>query len=110
MLLIQNEEGAFLLEQKPPTGIWGGLWCPPQAQQLNNEMEIAHYKIKVGESLETVKHTFSHYHLLIKPVMAHITANNQMVADQSKQVWYKSSSQQQLGLAAPIKKLLDKYS
>ena len=110
MLLIQNKEGEFLLEQKPPSGIWGGLWCPPQVDQLNDEMEVAHYKIKLGEQLDTIKHTFSHYQLLIKPVKAHIISKSQMVADQTKQVWYKSSSQQQLGLAAPVKKLLEKYS
>ncbi len=110
MLLIQNDEGAFLLEQKPPTGIWGSLWCPPQVEQLENEMEIAHYTVKIDEPLETIKHTFSHFHLLIKPVTAQIISKRQMVTDQSNQIWYKTSSQQQLGLAAPVKKLLEKYS
>lgn len=110
MLLIQNDKSEFLLEQRPPTGIWGGLWCPPQVEKLENKMEIAHYNIKVGDSLEAIKHTFSHYHLLIKPVTAQIISKRQMVADQSKQIWYKTSSQQQLGLAAPVKELLNKYS
>jgi A/G-specific adenine glycosylase len=30
MLLIQDPDGAVLLERRPPQGIWGGLWCFPQ--------------------------------------------------------------------------------
>ena len=109
MLLIRNDEGAYLLEQKPPSGIWGGLWCPPQVDTLDDTMQVGDLTVEIGQPLDTIKHTFSHFHLLIKPVEARINGNTTMVAEQSAQLWYKSGSQQQLGLAAPVKKLLEKY-
>src|SRR5690606_24531721 len=28
--IVQREDGAVLLEKRPPTGLWGGLWTFPQ--------------------------------------------------------------------------------
>ena len=36
MLLIRNQRGEYLLQQNPPSGIWGGLWCPPQLTSLDH--------------------------------------------------------------------------
>ena len=55
------------------------------------------------------KHTFSHYHLEITPVMCRVKDKTQNVAE-AKQVWYKSQSNKALGLAAPVKKLMELYS
>ena len=30
MLIINNNQGSVLLERRPPTGIWGGLWSLPE--------------------------------------------------------------------------------
>ncbi|MEM7358851.1 MAG: A/G-specific adenine glycosylase [Pseudomonadota bacterium] len=107
VLLVENEQGEFLLTQKPPTGIWGGLWCPPQSDELKAELTIDGLNLGTGETLPTFKHTFSHFHLDITPVRAQIIKQAQKVTEASNQVWYKPHSQQQIGLAAPIKKLLE---
>ena len=70
-------------------------------------MSIGGLTLKPGENLTTFKHTFSHFHLDITPVRAQIIEQQQKVTEASKQVWYKPHSQQQIGLAAPIKKLLE---
>lgn len=107
LLLVENDRGEFLLTQKPPSGIWGGLWCPPQSDVLEDQLNIGGLSLGVGESLPTFKHTFSHFHLDITPVRAQIIMPGEKVTEASKQVWYKPHSQQQIGLAAPIKKLLE---
>lgn len=108
MLLIKNDEGEFLLQQNPPSGIWGGLWCPPQTPELEPNMPIGELTVNTLNELPMLKHTFSHYHLEITPVACQITEKPQIVAENSH-VWYKSSSSKALGLAAPVKKLLELY-
>ena len=108
MLLVKNQQDEFLLQQNPPSGIWGGLWCPPQVQQLANKPEF-----EVLKELPVLRHTFSHYHLDITPVLCRPQTSTQQVAESSSlytTIWYKSGSDTALGLAAPVKKLLEQYA
>ena len=108
MLMIQNDAGETLLQQNPPSGIWGGLWCPPQTNELNDVMTFAELSLQQKKVLPMLKHTFSHFHLEITPVLCSYT-KTQTVTEQSYR-WYKSDSSQALGLAAPVKKLLEMIS
>ena len=108
MLLVKDAEDAFLLQQNPPSGIWGGLWCPPQVQELAAEHELGEFNIETLERLPVYKHTFSHFHLEITPVLCRVTDRSQSVAE-NNYLWYKPQSNQALGLAAPVKKLLERY-
>jgi len=120
MLLIKNDEGAVLLKQRPPAGIWGGLWCPPEIDSLNNELKVGTFEldglvIQSETPLTSFRHTFSHYHLDITPVPATIAeaqssyqSNDTATTGESiNHVWYNPDSPAQLGLAAPVKKLLN---
>ena len=113
MLLIKNTNDEFLLQQNPPSGIWGGLWCPTQVDKLEANHQVGSINIETLETLPIYKHTFSHYHLEITPVLCRVIGATQAVAE-STQVWYKSqtdeSEQLKLGLAAPVKKLMELYS
>lgn len=109
MLLIKNEQDEFLLQQNPPSGIWGSLWCPAQVENLEVEHEIDGINVETIEKLPILKHTFSHFHLEITPVLCRPTGHANSIAE-NKQIWYKTNSEQALGLAAPVKKLLEMYS
>jgi A/G-specific adenine glycosylase len=73
--------------------------------------------VETLETLPILKHTFSHYHLEITPVLCRVIGDAQAIAE-STQVWYKSKSNKALsgsapikiGLAAPVKKLMELYS
>lgn len=108
MLLIKNDQDEFLLQQNPPTGIWGGLWCPPQVSNLTDEIQLNELTIEALQTLPMLKHTFSHFHLEITPVLAKIKRAQDVIAEKQT-IWYKSTSDTALGLAAPVKKLLEKY-
>ena len=109
MLLIRNAKGEYLLQQNPPSGIWGGLWGPPQVSELNAE-QLNEYHVTDTQALTTFKHTFSHYHLMITPVETKTNAAQEMVTEYAEQVWYNVNSTLQIGLAAPVKKLLKTHS
>lgn len=108
MLLIKNSDDAFLLQQNPPSGIWGGLWCPPQTSRLELPLKVGPHSLRIQQQLPMLKHTFSHYHLEITPVACRITSSQDGVAEDTH-IWYKTNSTQALGLAAPVKKLLELY-
>ncbi|MDR9435579.1 MAG: A/G-specific adenine glycosylase [Thiohalophilus sp.] len=114
MLILQNSAGEVLLEQRPPAGIWGGLWsfpeCPAQtparqwcAKQLGLETtELA--------PQPPLRHTFSHYHLDIQPLRGHITAQDSRIMEPSKRVWYNTRRPDERGLPAPVKALLQELA
>jgi len=116
MLLVKNAQDEFLLQQNPPSGIWGGLWCPAQVKKLEANHTVGNLNVETLETLPIFKHTFSHYHLEITPVLCRVNSETQVVAE-TNQVWYKSQSNkgtgattQKIGLAAPVKKLMELYS
>ncbi len=109
MLLVKNANDEFLLQKNPPSGIWGGLWCPPQKNSLSETLNVGRLNVEKLEELPIYKHTFSHYHLEIAPVLCRPEQHFNAVIE-GQQTWYKLGSEQALGLAAPVKALLRKYS
>ncbi len=107
LLLIQNSEGKILLEKRPSSGIWGGLWSLPEFLNPNSLKTDIHQKYgikpKTLKSLEPFRHTFTHFHLDISPVL---TVANKISLPGS--YWYDPLKPAALGLAAPVKKLLSK--
>jgi A/G-specific adenine glycosylase len=110
LLILVNAEGEVLLEQRPPAGIWGGLWSFPESaasddatlkQVLKNDWGLARPK---PEWLPERGHTFSHYHLRMRPVLLRPAAPAQ-VAERAQR-WCKLDALPALGLPAPIKQML----
>jgi A/G-specific adenine glycosylase len=110
MLLLRISAGEVLLEKRPPTGVWGGLWSFPECPM---EVEIAAWcRDRLGlEVLEIqpwrmLQHTFSHFHLDITPL--HITVKNPTPAimEGERFVWYNIRQPDERGLAAPVQRLL----
>ncbi|WP_019603804.1 A/G-specific adenine glycosylase [Teredinibacter turnerae] len=109
MLIMRNPQGQVLLLQRPPTGIWGGLWSFPEIETGTDcESHIAAQFGRVQHLTRwpVMRHTFSHYHLDIAPVVADLLPRPQNVAEADARVWYNLKNPPALGLAAPVKKLL----
>lgn len=109
-LLIENQQQQLLWLKRPPTGIWGGLWCLPQVdvEQLAELQTILeqqwHIKQLQLQPLAEFRHTFSHYHLMIKPVRVY--GEFTQVLEQMS-VWQQPKQAiAELGLPMPMQKLL----
>jgi len=110
MLLLRNDKSEVLLQQRPPTGIWGGLWCFPQCEP---DIDIKSwckknlgFNISNTTSGEHFSHTFSHYRLHITPIYAQANRSANSIMEAAPQLWYNRQQPQSLGLAAPVSKLL----
>ncbi len=100
-LILKNEQNEIYLEQRPPTGIWGGLWSFPEISNDNPPPEPSnHY-------LATQHHTFSHYHLELTPIIIQSGKQPHTIQDSSTAIWYTPAHSNKLGLAAPVKRLLN---
>lgn len=108
LLVIRDGRGRVLLEQRPPTGIWGGLWSFPEA---GSEDDIAATTQRLGVIPGTIhptaprRHTFSHYHLDYTPV--HIAASLSHRVGEAQILWTDPAAPGGIGLPAPVKALLD---
>lgn len=112
MLVLQNlQSTSVLLEKRPPSGIWGGLWSLPEipVNTSPDSFLIVHGLKKQAEEerWQPIRHTFSHYHLDITPVLISLKKSPDAVLEKGRWHWYDLQSPGQLGLAAPVKKLLD---
>jgi A/G-specific adenine glycosylase len=110
MLLIKDGT-QFLLEQRPAAGIWGGLWSFPEVTDLRDiEQHWAVDQTKL-EILEPFRHTFSHYHLEITPVVMNVDdLRVEHVMEERTTLWYNSVQPSEVGLAAPVKTLIHTLS
>ncbi|PTQ87548.1 A/G-specific adenine glycosylase [Agitococcus lubricus] len=106
-LLLENEKGQLLWVKRPPTGIWGGLWCLPElpvAIDLAQELKTRYGLIDAHiEARASFKHTFSHYHLWLKPL--YVRGTMLMVNDELSQ-WCDKEQALTLGLPKPMLTLL----
>ena len=110
MLLVQRD-GAVLLMRRPPAGIWGGLWSlheiGPEADPREWCRERFGTAPKTCVSRPVLRHTFSHFHLDIEPVELMLpTGAVAGIAEGADECWYRTDEPLQLGLAAPVKRLL----
>lgn len=117
MLLLSNDAGHIYLQQRPPTGLWGGLWGLPEAtcalrrdslkKWCREQLQFAPRDVLVWPGL---RHSFSHFHLDITPVHIRGEFLNSSIMDSANAVWYNTHQPDARGLAAPVKKLLDSYA
>lgn len=111
MLICQDEQRRILLEKRPDSGIWGGLWSFPEFEDetsINAFLANMRLSAKALEPWDEIKHTFSHFHLKIKPIRAQIDDSTQTIMEQGRWLWYSLEQETSVGLAAPIKTMLDK--
>jgi A/G-specific adenine glycosylase len=110
MLLLQNRAGELLLERRPPSGIWGGLWSLPECpheEDIGKRCRELGLLLDEAESWPAISHTFSHFQLEIEPWLCRVAeAPPGRVMEAAAAVWYKTQSFDQLGLPTPVKKLL----
>ena len=110
-LIAQNPEGALWLEKRPSSGIWGGLWCFPEVTCEQQAIEHCLDRWQLAPEgitrLAEFRHTFSHYHLDITPVIVTLPAHAEAVMDGDDCLWYNVHRAPQIGLAAPVARLLE---
>jgi len=114
MLLLINDRNEVVIEKRPATGIWGGLWSFPEISPgvAIDEWcrEATGFSVNRTEQWPVVRHTFTHFHLDITPVVAVAGISQGRVMEDGGRLWYNTNSKDELGFAAPVEKLLGRLA
>ncbi len=114
LLLLHLDHEGLLLERRPPSGIWGGLWSLPECELETDPTD--HCKTHMGLQVEELRplparrHTFTHFHLDIHPLVLQVNNNADCVMDGNERVWYNTAKPDSRGLAAPVARLIEEFS
>lgn len=111
MMVIPRIEQQVLMEKRPPTGIWGGLWCfyeIPQQGDLTQLLEKLSLTALSTTQLTSFRHTFSHFHLDITPLIVDCDPSEvKEIQHNTNQQWYNLTNKQDVGLAASTVQLIN---
>jgi A/G-specific adenine glycosylase len=109
MVILQHAD-TVLLEKRPATGVWGGLWCFPE---LASDEHIAaacrqRFSARIGaiEALPEIEHGFTHFRLTIAPRRLRVSALTPQAAE-SEHMWMTPADARIAGIPAPVRRLLD---
>jgi A/G-specific adenine glycosylase len=108
--LLLRDGPTVLLQQRPPAGLWGGLWGFPQCDKGQDPRQWCREQLGLGvrhrRTGDVFRHTFSHFHMDITPWEAVVENLSEAVMEAPGSVWYKPGQPPPGGLAAPVVRLL----
>ncbi|WP_245832246.1 A/G-specific adenine glycosylase [Oceanospirillum sanctuarii] len=106
LFVLQTPDGNCLLLQRPPTGIWGGLWSLPDASETEGLLDALPHKYDA----EKLEHKFSHFTLEAEIRICHLNKDQLRKLEQNireeRHRWYNPQQPDSIGLPGPIHKLL----
>lgn len=122
IMLVILHENQVLLEQRPNSGIWGGLLSLPEVDGMrevnaastsslsDSSREVNQLAQQFGhlESIERLPeftHVFTHFKLHIAPLLVRLSQRQNMIAE-ARYVWVDMTMLAHAPLPAPVKNLL----
>lgn len=93
-MLVHVNGDEVMLEKRPPTGIWGGLWSFPEVDDVASESPLA-----------KLTHTFTHFKLHITPQLIYTNSAHPRVNEAGK-IWLTIDDAIGAAIPTPIRKIL----
>ena len=113
MVVALRDDGSVLLERRPESGVWGGLWCLPEFSSAT--AAGAFVRGSLGEAaveprtLGQLEHAFTHFDLSITPLLVRCRGAARAV-EEGVSLWYNVRAPSRIGLPAPITALLSRLA
>lgn len=108
-VLALTPAGELFLERRPDAGLWGGLWCFPEVESVDAARNYCHSTLASSvedyRPLPVIRHSFSHYHLEISPLLLTLSGAPARVAEASSPRSWPLEELPGVGLAAPTRRL-----
>jgi len=108
-MLVLTRAGEVLLEKRPPTGIWGGMWCLPEVAR-HPDLEAYCLKrfgarVLEVETMPTLAHGFTHFSLDIRPLHLRVSALVPQAAEPGL-TWLSLEDARGAAIPTPVRKIL----
>jgi len=109
LLLVRG--GELLLEKRPPSGIWGGLWSLPELGDA--ALARTHCRAQYGcsiaapQPLAPLAHGFTHFKLQIQPLLCHV----ERVAPAARApglIWLSLQDAHGAAIPVPVRRLIER--
>ena len=111
MLLAVDRDGQVLLQRRPPQGIWGGLWSPPEFDSAEAAVQFCQSTFSAppeeSSQMHPVRHAFTHFDLTITPLRMR-WQRPVFTIEVDGALWYNARDPARVGLPAPIATLISK--
>jgi A/G-specific adenine glycosylase len=109
MLILTDHKGRVLLERRPPSGIWGGLWSLPEDDEERSTQKRLGVDDDILQSLPNFQHQLSHIRMTIQPFIGHTELSPTGVECTTDQNWFRQQEWLELGLPKPVRHLLETH-
>ena len=110
MVVALDERGEVLLERRPESGVWGGLWCLPEFASATAARAFIRGNLgqrRAGLPLAPLEHAFTHFDLAIHPLLIRCRrARAAALVEEAGSLWYNVRAPARIGLPAPIATML----
>ncbi|MGX9135974.1 A/G-specific adenine glycosylase [Rummeliibacillus sp. JY-2-4R] len=114
VFVVRNEEGKFLLEKRPETGLLANMWQFPMyeqnsnAEHTNESLLSANYNVALinREKLFSFKHIFSH---LVWHMDSYMIGVDQLGEAPENSAWFSKEEMQKLPMPVPMQKVWKQY-
>jgi len=106
--LVLLHQGSVLLERRPSTGIWGGLWVFPEIsgnRALTSCRQNFSVEIAKPRKLPPIEHGFSHFRLQARPILCRVTKVLPR-AEAPGRLWLEIDEAAKAAVPIPVRKLL----
>ncbi len=111
-LICRQASGVLLLKRRPPSGVWGGLWCFPEVGD-DALVTIDHWcdqhgvvRTSAAQHYQEMTHAFTHFRLRIRTQLFAVTGHKDRVMAPEQWLWYKIADPAHIGLPRPVEKLI----
>jgi len=98
-----------LLERRPPSGIWGGMWGLPEFPTRAHATQWCREHLSgasPAELVDPVRHAFSHFDYEMRPLRVRCIGKSAELRDDDRYRWYDVREPLKVGLPKPIAKII----
>jgi A/G-specific adenine glycosylase len=110
VLVVRAPDGRVLLERRPASGIWGGLYSLPELPAEDSPQDwcarMLGAAVAAERVLATIEHAFSHFDLDLNPRLLELAASPSTIMDRDDWHWCRPGAKLDVGVPAPVAALL----
>jgi len=109
LVVAMRGDHSVLIERRPPSGVWGGLWGLPEfptrahAEQWCREM-LSH--ASAPRTVALLRHAFSHFDYEMRPLLVRCRGKSEGLREDDRYRWYDVRSPARVGLPRPVAALV----
>ena len=108
VILIQASDHSWLWQQRPHSGLWGGLWTLPIIENdLEFERQVQEFKLKTQLKPVQISHSFTHFTWILEIYIFSIDSDErEFIQTEWGGEWITSQNAADLGIPTAMKKLI----